>query len=253
MSAGPFGKKECWWDEYVVTITNIGDHSVTLVSAALVDFEGENVAPGDDPWQLDRLSRQWYESAGVRHARLGLEVLRHPVTTLTGTGVVLGALAGGSSAVAAGAVATGAMVALPAFVVRAAMINSNNKEKVAGEFSRRRVGFPSEIPADGNTVGSLFFRITPGPQRLVLTFRSGALTCDVVVELTPLAGLHFRKRVYSGPQSLLPSAAAGPKVSCHDFRQAETESPPNAGGPTPALGLPTKSQIADTFCRQFSH
>jgi hypothetical protein len=192
-------KRDAYWDEYVVSFVNRGDVPLVIDSATLSAFQGGVNIPGSDPWTLDRESKTWWQNAKSSQAG-NLLVLG------AGTVGVAGALAFASfaslgpawwSATAASTAyataATAVVVAAPLYAVGVVVVNSNNKGKILAEFNRRRLVLPATL-APGQTVqGSLFFRISPGPQRLTLHGRAGNEPIEVAIDLTPLRGLHLKE------------------------------------------------------------
>jgi hypothetical protein len=200
-------KREAYWDEYVVSLTNPGDAPVTVESATLVDFRGSVNAPGADPWKLESESQTWWQNVkssqtgnlvAIGAGAVGVSAALLGAAVSVGTGF-LGPTFGTQIALAGASAAT--IVAAPIYAVTVVAINSNNKGKVLAEFNRRRLPLPLELPAGGTRQGSLFFRLSPGPFRLALRCRTaaGPEPFDVVFELTPLAGLHLKAAPGSSP------------------------------------------------------
>ncbi len=106
------------------------------------------------------------------------------------TGGFLGSATAASTALAGAATAT--LVAAPIYLVTVMAINSNNKSKVRAEFERRRLPLPLTLAPGETAKGSLFFRLTPAPVHLTLRGRSDRNTCELIVDLTPLSGLHLK-------------------------------------------------------------
>ena len=193
-------KRDAYWDEYILSITNHGEHPVALTSATLIDFQGNSVVSGDNPWELQDQSRAWVEnySSGT-----GGVIIKVGATSLLAGSIVGGSFAAiaassvtmGAGAVSAGAVATllagGTVIALPVVVISSVLLNVNRKHKIEDEFNRRRLMLPATIPPGQVTQGSLFFRITPGPQRLSLLFTGVDLGFDISVDLKPLSDLYI--------------------------------------------------------------
>lgn len=183
-------KKAAFWDEFVVTIANESAGPITLTAASLVDYAGASVPAGADPWQLEKASqvqRDRYSRAGVNFA---LNTLGYVAFTYgaVGTGVLVGAAAGGWSGVAVGA--TVGLIAVP---VTAIVIHANNqkhKHEIEDEFSRRRLALPRVLPPGQNLTGSLFFPMTVGPQSLRLEWTRGEEHGVTSLLLPMLAGMH---------------------------------------------------------------
>lgn len=185
-------KREARWDEYIVEITNRSDRAMTFDSASLIDLLGAPQFAGTDPWQIEKLSYTNWEKYG----KSGLKLLAGAGAVTLYAGAVS---AVATSALASGASAGGAVVLLdviPVFaiidVTAVAVMNHQNKNKVQDEFQRRRLVLPVTIPSGASVSGSLFFPMTPGPQRLVLAGHTGDATVELALELKPLAALHLK-------------------------------------------------------------
>jgi hypothetical protein len=63
---------------------------------------------------------------------------------------------------------------------------------VQQEFTRRRLALPRTLGPGETVTGSLFFPMTPGPQRLILKTQSGEGPRELTLELKPLADLHLK-------------------------------------------------------------
>ncbi len=192
-------KREAYWDEYLLSITNHGGHPVDLTSATLIDFQGNPVMSGDNPWELQEQSKAWVEnySSGT-----GGVIIKVGATSL-----ITGAVVGGTGAIALTAaagmgsaapimfpcIAIGAVVMLPIVAIGTVTHNVNHKHSIEGEFKRRRLVLPAVIQPGQMTQGSLFFRITPGPKQLTLGFKGVEPGFDVSVDLAPLSDLHIDK------------------------------------------------------------
>jgi hypothetical protein len=190
-------KRDAYWDEYILSITNHGEHPVALTSATLIDFQGNPVVSGDNPWELQDQSKAWVEnySSGT-----GGVIIKVGETSLLTGAIVGGSLAAMLSTSAfvtvsvgavAALVAAGTVIALPVVGISSVLLNVSRKHKIEDEFNRRRIMLPVTIPPGQVTQGSLFFRITPGPQRLSLLFTGVDRGFDVSVDLKPLSDLHI--------------------------------------------------------------
>jgi hypothetical protein len=191
-------KREAYWDEYLLLITNYGEHSVALTSATLIDFQGNPVAVGNEPWELQEQSKTWIENYDSGTTGVVLKVGAASVVTGAAVGGIALAVGGAASfagpsgaAMAAAAAPVVALVALPIIGFGAILVNVEGKLKIEEEFHRRRLILPATIEPGQVTQGSLFFRITPGPQRLTLLFTGAETDFDVSVDLTPLSDLHI--------------------------------------------------------------
>jgi hypothetical protein len=180
-------KREALWDEYVITVHNQGEQSLTITESTLVDFAGASRAPGAEPWALEKESQtleQRYRRAGVAFARSAL-----PRATIMGASAASGAV-GGTFSVAAATAATASVVALPLYYVVVLSVNRSNKAAVLAEFTRRRLALPLTLAPGETRTGSLFFPMVPDPLSLSLQWSSGPAGGEVVLALAPLHGLH---------------------------------------------------------------
>ena len=188
-------KRKAYWDEYVLTIANQSGLPLAIESAALVDFQDNHNPAGDDPWRLEKQSQTWWENA--RSSETGRLLTLGAGTAVVGTAFVVAAgyVAFGSAsgaAVGAATVLGAATIALPVYAVVSVVSNISGRHKIEAEFNRRRLVLPVVIAPGRIVQGSLFFRITPGPKRLLLHCRAGDEPRELAFDLAPLAGLHFK-------------------------------------------------------------
>jgi len=185
-------KREAKWDEYVVQLTNTGDRPLAIEGAELHDLMGEPQAPGIDPWQLEKQSATNWDKYGKN----GLKLLAGAgaVALYIGSASAIAATSALSGAAAGGAVALLNVIPIVALVdvTAVAVMNRNNRAKVVAEYDRRRLVLPLTLAPNSKVEGSLFFPMTPGPQRLVFRGRSGEAPMQFGLELKPLAGLHLK-------------------------------------------------------------
>ncbi len=190
-------KREAYWDEYVFAMRNPGPVPLVVTAAHLHDGKHEPLPPGDNPWKLEKLSKAWWESNALRQTgtyfALGVGTAAGFGAAWTAAwGTAWGGTVSGSVATA-GAVGTAAFFALPALAGGTLYMNIHRKHQVEAEFNRRRLLLPLSIAPGRTAHGSLFFRITPSPQRLAFNFQADAgAPSDTAIELTPLAGLHLK-------------------------------------------------------------
>jgi hypothetical protein len=180
-------KKEAYWDEYVVSVANRGGAPLVVETASLTDFRGDATGPGDKPWLLEEESRTRRENLN-RAAKTTLVQMGSGLAAISFGGGVLAASAG----VGGMAVGIGGLAILPFYVGGAIYRNVSSRRDIEVEFARRRLILPLPV-APGQTVqGSLFFRISPGPQRLVLRARTDGDPFEIAIDLAPLKGLHLK-------------------------------------------------------------
>lgn len=187
-------KNEAWWDEYVVTITNNSAVPLTLTSIQLEDFNGRLSDPGSDPWKLERQSQSWWQTNATRNIGYTLQL---GAGALAISSVAYGAaLFGPASVSSAAVISTVAVAAVPVTIAGTVIVNSEGKRKIEQEFQRRRIALPRELEPKARVAGSLFFPVSPGPQRLLLKSAQGQEIREHSIALDRLSGLHFLRRSY---------------------------------------------------------
>jgi hypothetical protein len=182
-------KRNAFWDEYVVTVHNPGTQALTIDAARLTDFAGTVRTPGENPWELEKLSKsleQKYRDAGVAFVRYTA-----PGLIIVGSGVVVIGEVGIFSA-AASTAALVTVVAIPVYYVSVVMINHYNKVAMEKEFSRRRHALPLILAPGETRTGSLFFPMVPGPRTLALHWSSGSDSGEAILSLDFLKNLHVK-------------------------------------------------------------
>jgi hypothetical protein len=190
-------KKYAMWDEYVITLTNRGDTTLSLQAATLVGA-GQSVLAQHEPWQLEKTSRlAQREGFGmgkdtVVHVGYGLAGF----LAVSGTGAALGLTSSGGIFTGAAAAGVGAaaatVVAIPVFIGGTIYRNVSNRHDIEREFHRRRFTVPVAIAPEQTVQGTFFFPITPAPQRLIFHFFPTNPPTEASIELTPINGLHLK-------------------------------------------------------------
>lgn len=188
-------KKRAYWDEYMVSITNHGSTPLSIESAMLVGLASTPHSPGADPWSLEKASR----TEAQRNFGLAKDISTQVGggAALIGAATVLGgATVSGTSLLAANAAATAASVtalaAVPVAVGVTIYRNVRGRRKVEAEVTRRRLVLPAIVAPAETLRGSLFFQITPGPQRLIFRCGTAGELRDLTIDLSPLANLHLK-------------------------------------------------------------
>ncbi len=185
-------KNEAYWDEYVCTIANRGTSLLTVESAVLTDALGAEQICGSDPWVLEKISRENLK----KYSHLGRKIL-------LGVGLTAGWAFSGGVAVAAAwagsaplaAVAGATFFAIPVWAVGSGVRILVARSAIREEFNRRRIATPLVLQPGETKQGSLFFPVSPGPQRMVLRCSAEGAPQNLTLDLAPLAGLHLLKEV----------------------------------------------------------
>ncbi|MBS0663233.1 MAG: hypothetical protein JSR48_08195 [Verrucomicrobia bacterium] len=193
-------KRDAYWDEYVVTVAGRGPGPVTVESATLTGRATAAVAPGTDPWALEKASRTLL----ARNFDLGKDVVVHlgggfVVITGTATAAFTVAAATGAGWGSFGAAAVAGAVVAPVFVGASIYRNVSGKHGVEREFARRRLVLPATATPEHPAQGSLFFPITPGPRRLTLQGQADGQPFSVTIDLAALKDLHLKMPVKPEP------------------------------------------------------
>jgi hypothetical protein len=184
-------KREAYWDEYVVSVVDQGQTPITVDGAVLSSTVIVAQTPGADPWAIEKQSHKI-----LKDQTLGRMFVADAGPAWGALGISAGAFALGSAAVATGSAAavagaTVAVIAFPVFVIGSGVRAITAPHAIQKEFNRRRLVLPLELQPGEMRQGSLFFPITPGPQRLELNFRSEGIAQSDSIDLAPLATLHF--------------------------------------------------------------
>lgn len=183
-------KREALWDEYVVTLQNSGEQSVTIDSATLTDSDGIVIATGVDPWVLEKQSKtleKQYRASGRAFVRTA-----GPGVLIVGAGAA--ALAATTTSVFVSAAAVGAaaatIVVLPVYYITVWGINHHNKKAIMVEFTRRRLPLPLTLAPGETRTGSLFYPMVRAPRSLELHWSSESGSGHAALPLDFLHELH---------------------------------------------------------------
>lgn len=183
-------KRRAFWDEYVVTLSNPGATPLTLTSARLVNEHGESIRPGDNWQDLERQSAQWLKRSAtaenvVLAAGQTAAVVGGGASVLyLGLAMSFGITPPGLGLAAATALVSGGTFHLFEKAEKDAASYINN------EFDNRRLNLSTELAPGEELRGSLFFRITPSPQALMLAYREDGVAKKATIPLPILADLH---------------------------------------------------------------
>jgi hypothetical protein len=189
-------KRDAFWDEYVVSIRNPGAEPLKVSAASIVDMFGSTWTPGDNPWALEKQSKNLerkYIDAGVAFVRYTA-----PGLVILGSGAVAVASAGAMTA-AAGGLAVATLVALPIYYLTVLDINALNKSAMESEFSRRKIALPLVLAPGEKVTGSFFFPMLASPRSLSIRWAGGAESGDAVLALDALHDLHVKKPTSKTP------------------------------------------------------
>ena len=182
-------KREAFWDEYMLSLSNTHRTPVQVLSLRLTDADGITLEPGDNCWQLEADGRRWWSRValqqnlelGTETAIAGVSRVLRPIGVLAGTLAIYGLPLTG--------VGIGALV-LPMLGESWHRDSDAKQREVVDEFESRRIQLPATVSPGQTLRKSVFFRISPSPRLLVVAYEVAGEFREIVIPLTPLAGYH---------------------------------------------------------------
>lgn len=187
-------KHEAYWDEYVVAIKNLGVNPLTAEAAMLADMADRGVFPGNNPWELQDMSKTVIKNYRSGTSEVALKVGAATLMTGTAGAALTGGIVCADVAMIGGAAV--AVVALPVIVFGTIGVNVRSKHMIEEEFQRRRMVLPAVIQPGETVQGSLFFPITPAPQQLSLFFIEDGPLDEIRLNLADFSTLHLENVRY---------------------------------------------------------
>jgi hypothetical protein len=189
--------KQAYWDEYNVRVENHRLEPIVIEEIILGDVLDRSIAPGIDPWVLEKMGHEHEQYLKSLCASVDVYQSAHPPsdlakTTGAATALTAVALTGPAAPLLVGSgVAIMVVAATPVALVDHAFFASQKRERVLAEFNRRRLSLPIQLEPGTSVAGSVFFPLTPGPERLTMRGRAGEVPVEVAVALPGLEALHF--------------------------------------------------------------
>jgi hypothetical protein len=189
-------KREAFWDEYLVRLTNHSGEPLTVTGVYLHDILARSVASGSDPWELDKAGRKqerYLISLGLPASAYASAHPRKSVAAQVAgeaTGLAVATVPGAAPLLLYGAPVI-VMTAIPVLAVNKLFIDPKNRDQVLAEFNRRCLRLPLELLPGASISGSVFFPLTPGPEHLSVNGQQAGQAVEVSVALPGLAGLHY--------------------------------------------------------------
>lgn len=186
--------KNADWDEYLISMHNLGDAPLEITGITVVDSLGTPVRPGTDRKQLVKAAKQ----AKRRYKGEAL-----PIKAGAGAGMLLtaGAVAGATTAAAlsggilvtggTAVAATGGLILAPVFATGGIMRGVNNS-RVNDQIVSRQTLLPLVLQARQEQDLNVFFPLTPSPQQVEISYADpqGEYTLTVDTQYA-LNGLHI--------------------------------------------------------------
>jgi hypothetical protein len=184
-------KREALWDEYVVALENRSERPLTIDSATLADAGATTFAAGNNPWALEKQSKQLekqyrdHGEAFMRAAGPGVLIVGMGAATVSAT-------AGTTMFISAGVAgaALAAVVVVPVYYLSVLGINYHNKKAVMTEFRRRRLPLPLMLSPGETRTGSLFYPMVRSPGSLALSWSNESGVQTSILSLDFLQMLH---------------------------------------------------------------
>ena len=188
--------KNADWDEYLVSVENVGSDPLQITSVSLIDSLGTRIEQRLTRKELVKSAKETKR----RYQDQGLEV-RAGVSgkVLVGTGVVAAAGSSGlgAAAMAGGGAAAGAaavVVLVPALTV-GGVVRGINNNKVNDEIESRQTLLPVGLERGERKKLVLFYPLSPSPRRIEIGYLLGGSEYRLEVETeVALDGLHLSRR-----------------------------------------------------------
>lgn len=182
-------KRRAYWDEYVLSFTNVGPSRIVLLHTQLVDAHDAKLWPGTDWKELERQSADWFKRhATVENVALGTGLAA--AGTAFGASTAIGYIAALGGAAPLLGIAVGGILVSGGVLYLLTRPTEDSEKEIAAEFDRRRLSFPVVVRPHETAQGSAFFRLTPSPQRLILGYEVDGSVAHVTIDLAALQGLH---------------------------------------------------------------
>jgi len=186
--------KNADWDEYLISVRNRSDSTLTITSARIFDSLDTPIDADDNRKRLVKASRQTtkrYKGQGVK-VKAGVS---GAALAVAGTAATVAAAGVGSAVMFAGptlaAGAAGALLIGPALAV-GGIVKGTNNGKVAREITVRHTDLPLPIEAGEVRMLDLFFALGPSPRRVELTYTDTDGEHVLVIDTQDaLLGLHI--------------------------------------------------------------
>ncbi len=182
------------WDEYLISVQNLGGDSIQLTSITVIDSLGVSAQVGVSRKKLVKASKKTkkrYKGQGLK-VKAGVSagtLLAVSAVTMATAASAAGAVMYASSAVAAGAL-TGLLLA-PALAVGGIARGVNNS-KVNNQIEARQTLLPITLQDAEEKDLTIFFPLSPSPRQVQLTYvDSGGEHTLIIDTQAALEGLHL--------------------------------------------------------------
>jgi len=202
VSEGPGAwAEEAVWDEYLVRVHNTSLAPVEISTVVVEDSLGHATATLESRPDLIRASKQTakrYKAQGVSvYAGMGGASMGALGLASTAAGVAyastlsLGLMGSAASSSAAIGAAAGLMVVGPV-LGSIGIVRAVRAHKMDNRIHARRTALPATVEPGAEMLLDLFFPITPGPNKLSITYRQAGAEYRAEIDTRQaLAGLHL--------------------------------------------------------------
>lgn len=182
--------KDMWrfWDEYALTLQNLSSASLTIVSVQVIDRQGKPQSGINDWDKLGLASRTIW----VANTTAGIPVTPD-LETLFGPECTWHSDHFYKKLSDMGGIEASMLLACSPIVVPLVVYNKHTTKKTLGEMERRRITIPCALSPKQSVSGSVYFPMIPGPQQLVVRVMTATEPVELIIGLTPLAGLHLKR------------------------------------------------------------
>ncbi len=195
--------KEANWDEYRVSIRNSSTDKVLLTGAGLHSEFGVTQSSTTDMEDLELKTSETISL--MKHLGTGLLIGGIPSAIAVAT-------AGGFAATLNAAAAVAAVV--PVAIVAGGVVYMHNRGQrkqdrltMQETIRQRSMVFPRELLPNEEITGSLFFGVTPSPDRLFLHYTANGIDGELDLHLQGLKDLHLKE-----PELEKKARKAGPSL-----------------------------------------
>lgn len=182
------------WDQYLIRVENLGGESLEVTRIRVIDTLGIPIGNAQSRKELVKASKETerrYKDQGLKvkaGAGGGMLVAAGAVTAVSAASIGAAAVYGGTAA--AGIAVTGLVLA-PVLAVGGVMRGVNNS-KVNTEIESRQTLLPVELQIGEEKGLTLFFPLSPSPQRVEITYVTATGEHTLVIDTqAALNGLHL--------------------------------------------------------------
>ncbi len=182
------------WDEYLITVRNVGGESIEITNITVLDSLGTRVESRNDRKQLvkgTKETKRRYKGEGLQvNAGWGTSTLfAAGAASVAGSAAVVASAGVFSST--AGVAATGGLILLPAFAV-GGVVRGVNNGRVNKQIESRQTQLPLVLQDDEDQTIHAFFPLAPSPIQIEISYFDSRGDHTLIVDTqAALEGLHL--------------------------------------------------------------